>query len=286
MAVPAERLMTWAAGRSPDRIPLVGVLAVRPRRYLSDGIPLGLAALPGIEVRVAGRAEVPLWHPSTGLYGFLHLAPGPVRIEVLDPTRRFLPQVLTAQVPDREPVRAALALGQFPAPGSPGALILDVGLRPGVELALPPGATALWGVVRRRADGVPVAGALLSLATVHAGAPDRVTTLSGPDGTYVLVLPGELVDRSVAPPVRRFNRALTVHIPRPPLAAELAQGYLAGLPAGVFGLTAAQRNALYRQVNFQLRAGDGSLRPRVGGQNPLTTVSIGERVRWDIEVLP
>lgn len=288
MAVPAEQMLTWAAGRSPERVALVGVLAVRARRYLSDGAAPGLAAIPGLEVRVVGRDASPIWHQSTGLYGFLRLAPGPARVEVSDPTRRFLPQALAAQVPDRDAVREALELGRVPPPGSAAALFLDLALRPGVELALPPGASAIWGVVRGRTDGVPVPGALIRLDTVLAGAADRVTTLSGPDGCYVLVLPGEIVDRSVAPPVRRFDRALTVHAPRPPLAAQLAgpQGYLAGLPAGVFGLTAAQRNALYRQPSFQLRAGDGSLRPRVGGQNPLTTVSIGERVRWDIELSP
>jgi hypothetical protein len=261
---------------------------VRPRRYLSDGAPLGLVGVPGLEVRVAGRAESPLWHRTTGLYGFLSLPPGPTRIEVFDPARRFLPQALSAQVPDRASVREALALGQVPPSGGPAARYLDLALRPALEFALPPGATAIWGVVRRRSDGAPVPGALLGLDTVLVGAADRVTTLSGADGCYVLVLPGELLDRSVAPPVRRFDRALTVYTPRPPLAARMTgtQGYVAGLPAGVFGLTVAQRNALYRRSNFQLRADDGSLRPRVGGQDPLTTVSIGERVRWDIELFP
>jgi hypothetical protein len=277
--------MTWAAGHSPDRLAVVGVLAVRPRRYLSEGAPLGLGPMPGLEVRVKGGSEVPLWHASTGLYGFLRLAPGPARVEVSDPSGRYLPQAINAQVPDRTAVREALQRGRTPPTGAP-ALFLDLGLRPALGLALPPGSSAIWGLVRRRSDGTPVPGALIGGETVRAGMADGVTTLSGPDGTYVLVLPGEVVDASVTPPVRRFDRALGVHAPRPPLAAQLAAGYLGGLPPGVFALTAAQRNALYQRSNFQLRGGDGSLRPRVGGQNPLTTVSIGERVRWDIELFP
>jgi hypothetical protein len=76
------------------------------------------------------------------------------------------------------------------------------------------------------------------------GAADTVTTLSGRDGSYLIVLPFERIDRSVNPPVRAFNRVLSVFAPRPALAAALAaQGFLAGQPANVFGLTAAQRNA-------------------------------------------
>ena len=143
------------------------------------------------------------------------------------------------------------------------------------------------GAERGRTDGVPVPGALIRLDMVLAGAADRVTTLSGPDGCYVLVLPGEIVDRSVAPPVRA-STAPSPFTPRArPLAAQLAgpQGYLAGLPAGVFGLTAAQRNALYRQPGFQLRR---LRQPSPAGRRtkPLNTVSIGERVRLDIELSP
>ena len=166
-------------------------------------------------------------------------------------------------------------------------LILDLAMRPSSEMPLPPASTALWGVLRESAGGRPVPGALLSLTTVLNGANDTVTTLSGADGGYLLVLPGEAVNRAVNPPLRNFERALTVRAPLPPLAAALAdKGFLAGQPAGPFALGAADRDALFVARDFQLRAAGGGPRPRVGGQNPSVPVSVGERRRWDIELLP
>lgn len=280
--------MTWAAARAPDRIAAVGVLAVRPLPYRSDQAPLGLGAIPGLAVRAPGQAETPIWHPSTGIYGFLGLPPGPVRLEIEDPARRWLPLAASAQVPDRSAIRDRLERGLTPLPGSTGALVLELGMRPGPEQTLPPGSTALWGQVRESADSRPVPGALLGLDTVLHGAADRVQTLSGPDGTYLLALPGELLDRSHNPPVRRFARALQVESPLPALAAALRGpgGFVAGLPADLYGLTQAQRAPLLQSRVFRLRLADGSVLGPAGGQNPPATVSIGERVRWDIELLP
>ncbi|MBK6654153.1 hypothetical protein [Zoogloea sp.] len=152
-------------------------------------------------------------------------------------------------------------------------------------MGLPPGTSALWGVVRDGSRVVP--GALLSLATVRDGAADTVTTLSGRDGSYLIVLPFERIDRSVNPPVRAFNRVLSVFAPRPDVAAALAaRGFLAGQPANVFGLTAAQRNARFLPRTFELRDTGGTLHPQVGGQNPPVSVSVGMNVRLDIELLP
>ena len=124
--------------------------------------------------------------------------------------------------------------------------------------------------------------AFLPLVMMYA-----VTTLSGRDGSYLIVLPFERIDRSVNPPVRAFNRVLSVFAPRPDLAAALAaQGFLAGQPANVFGLTAAQRNARFLPRDFQLRDTGGTLHQQVGGQNPPVSVSVGMNVRLDIELLP
>jgi len=288
MAVPAEQLMTWAARHAPDRIAAVGVLALRPRRYFSDGVPLGRTPIPGLMVRVPAREETPTWHQSTGLYGFLRLPPGTARVEVSDPAGRYLPQALTVAVPDRQSVRVALEAGEVPSANAPRPLYLDVALRPAIDFAVPPGTAAIWGVVRGRDDRRPVPGALVGLDTVRTGVADRVTSMSGPDGCYLLVLPGEAIDRGVAPPVRRFDRRLSVEVPRPPLAAALAgpQGYLKALPTDVFGLSDADRNGLFQVRDFRLRPAFGALREPVNDQNPLTTVSIGERVRWDIELFP
>ena len=113
------------------------------------------------------------------------------------------------------------------------------------------------------------------------------TSISGPDGSYLLVLPAEVINRSVNPPQRQFERTLTVHAPRPTLADALTkEGFLAGQPANPFGLTPAQRTALFMPRNFQLRDSGGTLHPQVGGQNPSASVSVGKQVRLDIELLP
>jgi hypothetical protein len=63
--------------------------------------------------------------------------------------------------------------------------------------------------------------------------------------------PSNVIDRSVNPPVRAFNRALSVFAPRPDLAAALAaQGFLAGQPANVFGLTAARAQRALPAANL------------------------------------
>ncbi len=285
MSVPAAELLTWAAGRGGHCLAAVGVLGVRPLRYLVDGVAPGPQPLAGLSVRVRGEAERPLWHPSTGLYGFLRLPPGPVTIEITDPARRFLPQVVTATLPDRLPVRRALEQCRRPPAGSAAPLLLDVAMHAAPELVLPPGATALWGVVSQLADGAPLAGALIQLESVYAGLPHQVTTLSAADGSYLLPLPGEVVDRRVAPPGREFSRALRLFSPRPPLAAALADDFVGGLPAEVYALDPTAANSPFRPRRFRLRAADGGLRRRVGGRNPDTTVSIGESVRWDVELL-
>ena len=146
MLAPAERPLEWAARHSPERIVAVGVLALRIRRYQSESAPLGLASIPGLRVTVRGHAERPLWHESTGLYGFLRLPPDELRVEVADPAGRFQAQAVLAQVPDRGAVQEALEAGAVPAPGSAKPLILDIALRPAIGMALPPGTSAVWGV--------------------------------------------------------------------------------------------------------------------------------------------
>jgi hypothetical protein len=261
------------------------MLGVRAVRYQLDGLAPGAGPIGGLSVRVRGHAETPLWHLATGLYGFLKVPPGPATIEVTDPALRLLPAVVTAQVPDRSVVRDALGRCEAPPVGAVGPLLLDLAVRPTLGMPLPPATTALWGLVTEVVGGLPVPGALLRLDTVHEGSPMTATTLSGPDGSWLLVLPGEVIDRATSPPGRNFDRALAVFSPRPPLAADLAQDYVAGLPADVFAIDPAAPSSPLRPRDFQLRAANGQVRPRSGGQSPATTVSIGERVRWDVELL-
>lgn len=275
----------WAARHSPERIVKVGVLALRARLYLSDGAAPGIAPLPNLRVRVAGSAEVPFWHASSGLYGFLTVPSGEARIEIDDPSGRFQPQAVTAAVPDRRGLRADLEAGD-PNPTGPPPTYVDVALRPATGLALAPATTALWGVVS--AGGRPVPGALLSLATPRNGSADSVSSLSGADGRYRLVLPFEVPDRGVTPPQRDFERALTVRAPSASLAARYAQlGFLAGQPGNVFALAGAERDALLPLRNFQLRDADGVLHPQTtGGHNPPAPIRVGQDLRLDIELLP
>ena len=119
MLAPADTPLAWAARHAPDRISAVGVLAVRIRRYLTTGADPSLAALPGLRVRVAGQAERPLWHESTGLYGFLNIPSGDARIEIDDPAGRYQPQAISALVPDRSALKAALEAAEAP-PVVPG----------------------------------------------------------------------------------------------------------------------------------------------------------------------
>jgi hypothetical protein len=185
------------------------------------------AARPHRHPRPAGARRrpprTPLWHESTGLYGFLRLPPGEARIEIDDPAGRYQAQAVSATVPDRgrskpsKPARPPRARPAYPT-----------ALRPALGHGPAPGTSAVWGVVRD--GGRPVAGALLSHRQRADGAADTITAMSGPDGSYLLVLPFE---SSTAASARRcaFERALTVHAPRPALAAALAPG-LPGRPAG------------------------------------------------------
>lgn len=284
MLAATDTPLGWAARQSPDRIAAVGVLAVKALRHLTDTADPGLTPIPALRVRVAGEPENPLWHAATGLYGFLDIPPGEARIEIDDPSGRYQPQAITATVPDRAELKAALEAGAS-APAVAKSAYPEAVLRPGPTMALPPGTSALWGVLID--TGRPVPGALLRVATVRSGAADSVTTLSGPDGSYLLVLPFEVIDRSVTPPLRTFDRTLTVFAPRPALATAIAtKGFLAGQPANVFGLTTVQRNALFLPRDYQLRGAGSVLRPRIGGQNPPASVSVGTRIRLDIELLP
>lgn len=279
-----DTLLEWAARHSPDRITAVGVLAVRARRYLSEGRAPALESIPGLRLRVAGHQERPLWHASTGLYGFLGVPPGEARIEIEDPAGRWQAQAISAVVPDRSALRRALEDGSAPL-AVPTPAYPTAALRPAPAMALAPGLSALWGVVRD--GGHPVAGALLEIDTARSGLADRVSTLSGADGSYLLVLPGETLDRSQTPPQRQFERALAVSAPRPALAARLARdGFLAALPANVFTLSAAERAARFMVRNFQLRDAAGVAYPPVDGHNPHAMVGAGARVRLDIELSP
>ena len=85
-----ERPLQWAEPLRPDRIVATAMLGLRPLRYVSEGVAAVGPAIEGLRVVAVGAAEIPVFHQSTGLYGFLHLPPGDRRIEISDPLQQLL----------------------------------------------------------------------------------------------------------------------------------------------------------------------------------------------------
>src|SRR5437667_3804365 len=109
-----ERPLQWAEPLRPDRIVATAMLGLRPLRYVSEGVAAVGPAIEGLRVVAVGAAEIPVFHQSTGLYGFLHLPPGDRRIEISDPLQQLLAWAITAAVPDRSAIRTALERGVSP----------------------------------------------------------------------------------------------------------------------------------------------------------------------------
>jgi hypothetical protein len=276
----SERPLDWAAAHSPDRITIAAVLGLRPLRYTGEGRPLAGPPIERLTVTAIGSPERPSYHDSTGLYGFLRLPAGARRIEIRDPARRVLPWAITANVPDRSTIRAALQAGIAP-PASPPPLLMDIALRPAPGAPLPPGLTAIWGIVRESGSSAPVPLARIACATVGAGS---VVTYAQRDGGFVIVLPLEKPSSLTSPPVFDFPRALTLHAPKPPLAAALAGANFAGaLPADLDMLDPNAAASPFAARQYRLRKGDGTL---IAGPNPNLPVRAAQQSRWDIELLP
>src|SRR5690348_4550846 len=123
----SEQPLEWAIPLSPDRIALAGVFGVRAVRYMGEAVASG-PVIEGLRVVAVDCAEAPMFHSSTGLYAFVRLPPGPRRIEVTDPARRFSPTAVTATIPDRSAIRAALEHHIAPL-ALPRPLIVDAALR-------------------------------------------------------------------------------------------------------------------------------------------------------------
>lgn len=275
-----ERPLDWAAAYSPDRIAIAAVLGVRALRYTGESRPPAGPPIERLTVTAVGSAERPSWHDSTGLYGFLRLPPGARRIEISDPARRVLPWAITATVPDRSAIVAALQAGVTPPSASPP-LLLDVALRPAPGAPLPPGLTAIWGIVREASSSAPVPLARIACATVGGGS---VVTYSQRDGGFVIVLPLEKPSSLAHPPVFDFPRALTLHAPKPPLATALTGvNFVAALPADLDTLDPNAPASPFAARQYRLRKSDGTL---LAGPNPDLPVRAAQQSRWDIELLP
>jgi hypothetical protein len=275
--------IAFANAHAPDRIVAVGLLALRPLRYAAEGRAPETPPIEGLAVEAVGHREKPGWHQATGLYGFLALPPGPMRLLVTDPQRRWLPAAFSATVPDRGAVKRSLERGVAEPNMAPRPLIRDIALHPAPGRPLMPGVTAVHGVVR--AAGRPVPLARLALTTLLAGALRTHITWSADDGSFLLSLPGERPDAIGGAPPFQAQRLLVVHAPRPPLAAALAADPLAGLPAERDAIAPDAPGSPFLRRGFALRAADGTLRSPVGGVDPTLEILGGQQRRWDIELV-
>jgi len=275
--------LAFAAAHGADRIVALGVLGLRALRYVGQGRqPLG-PPIPGLAVTAEGAAERPGWHGATGVYGFLRLPPGPRPVLLRDPGGRFQPARLALTVPDRSALRALLESGITPPDMAPRPLLRDVALHESATAPIPPGITAVFGQVRDAA-GRPVALARLALNTLIEGAMRRHVAWSEADGSFAFRLPGERPDTIGGDPPWRVNRALAVHAPRAALAAALARGFVAALPAERDALDPDDAAGPFERRSFALRGGDGTPRVGASGADPTLPLLGGRGARWDIEL--
>ncbi len=286
-------LIQFANRHSPDRITIAGVLAVRCLRYVNETAATPLKTLPNLHLRSTRGEERPLFHESTGLYGFLGLQSGIHRVLITDPGQRYLPRAIQVDVPDRSTVRAVLEKGGLPPPGSASALYADAAMRPSVNYPLLPGESAIWGQVSDT-NGRPLAFSRLQLATRHDDSDTRVISYSDSNGVYLLRLPGERA--SFIPPedidddgvpdtsgelTATFDRALSVHsLKQNPLELE---NPLDAFPVDFDSLDPDDPAGPYQLESFRLHnpATDEQRLP-AGAVMPQPSIQVGRRIRWDI----
>jgi hypothetical protein len=275
--------LAFAPAYRVDRIVAVGVLALRALRHVAIGRPLAGPAIEGLRVEAIGATERPGWHPETGLYGFLHVPPGPRRVLITDPARRYQPAAFDVTVPDRAAVRASLESGAASPIMTPRPLVRDVALHPDPASPIPAGVSAVFGQVRDAA-GRPVALARLLITTFIEGAVRRHLTWSAPDGGFTIRLPGERPDTIGGDPPWRVTRQLVVHAPAAALAAALAEDFLFHLPAERDALDPDAPGSAFARRNFALRDSRGVLRTGAPGTDPTLPILGGQATRWDIEL--
>jgi hypothetical protein len=263
----AIRQVSWALA-APPRPRIEPVLGLRALRYVAEGHPGQMPPVPGLRVTAAGLpGAVAEWDGMTGESVFGALPPGPRRILVTDPERRYLPAALEVVVPSRLPVRPTAP--QQSAAGDP--LHLTLRLRPAPGRALPPDVTAVIGTVRDAA-GRAIALARIACTTVSDGRETEAVTWSAADGAFVLPLPGEDAGRT---PVAR---ALALHLPSPELARALAADFLGALPADL-DRAPAEAGGLFRAARYTLADAAGAAPDAPAGVVPLR---LRRSIRWDI----
>lgn len=283
--------MTLAANYilyAPDRVATLGSLAIDA--FVYDG-EVGDSAssrrlygrrrpVEGLSVRILGREAEALYHTTTGLYGFVELAPGPVRVHVTDPAARFLPMAMGIEVPNRSAQRRALERSDSPAKVGAGPLYTQLAMRPAPGAPLAHSPTAIWGRVLDNA-GQPVPLARLELATEFPVGQDfeagRIVSFSDFRGDYVLVSPGERPQPGAGDDetVEEFARALRVDRLR---ADSEARRHLRSDRSLLALPTEMEPTAAHEQVDFQL------VDPATADQRADALVRVARRVRWDVHL--
>jgi hypothetical protein len=298
----------WSNAHAPDRSVLAGVAGIRCFEYVSQDIDdparerLKLRPIAGLQVRSFRSDEAAVFHPTTGIYGFLHLSPGTHRIHITDPAGRYLPCAAEVEAPDRGKLVAALERGVVPGPGPLGAgyappLYRDLALRIAPGFQSPAPLTLVWGQVRA-ADGTPVALARLQFRTKIRRSDGqrvngRVITHADERGAYQAWLPDEKAVFELTPAAdendpdiptlqTRFVRKLErVNALKPEALAALRSDVpMRGVPLARHVIAPASAGTTYEfSANFLLWK-DGLPPP---GPNPdEIEIEVNARRRWDV----
>ncbi len=269
-------LPSWRLAPQP-RIPAEPAFSLHALRYEAEGRPGALPAITGLRLQAVGLAGVEQGFDSLTGHSFLRdLPPGPRRILVTDPQRRYLPASLAVLVPSRFPARPTAAQPDEAAGGS-AALRVSLRLRPSPSRAIPDGMTAVIGRLRT-AQGRGIALGRLECATVMHGQVVKVVTWTDAEGGFALLLPGES-PRLDSPPPPPVARALEVRVPQPGLAAALAADFLGALPDGLDGMEAEREARLFAPCAVQPHTADGAPADQPPGQ---LQIRPGRTIRWDL----
>jgi hypothetical protein len=271
----AGLLPAWRLAPPPRPVAGEPILGIRALRYEAEGRPGALPAIAGLRLHAVGvGGTVQSFDTVTGLNFLQDLPPGPRRILVTDPERRFLPAAATISIPARFPGRPTLGAD---APERAALPRLTIRLRPSPSRAIPVGMTAVIGRLCDRA-GRGIALGRLECTTVLQGEPARVITWTDSDGGFALLLSGE-APRLDAPPPPPVARGLTVSRPSPILAAALASDFAGAQPDDLDAMAPEHLATLFTPCAVRLHAADGQAADCAPGHLPIRP---GRTMRWDL----